>query len=575
MLITDPLKLKAFYSDNRVWQLVPTIERTKRGRLFATFYSGAATETLGNYCVLVKSDDDGKHWTEPIAVAYDGEMHRCFDPVVWIDPLDRLWFTWSRGHEDGVYGVICENPEADELVWSEEKYLGKNVMMNKPTVLSTGEWLFPIAIWNFYYVDDTLKQQRAYTDLYVEKYFNNKDHLSGANIVCSVDNGNTFFLLGGCHNIQNRSCDEHIIYEKSNGVLVMMIRTMAGIARSYSYDRGRTWTDAEKFEIPAPQSRFHIKRLKSGRLLMITHYNFDRCRENLAAFLSEDDGKTWPYRVLFDGRKEISYPDVAEGEDGYIYIIYDRERGGYAKDLADAQSNAREILVRKINESDIINGEITSPGSYEPQIVSKLGEYKGTRDYYTAFPYIDPKEFVESVSGYHDVEQILEHLFVYYSDSFLNTDHDLAKEIDDLLERLKLCAVDNSGLRSYLTEIVIKLESVQLKPYGDKKAELVDSMIDFLNQNSGRQFNLRGFAEENSVSVYYLCYIFKKRTGFDIYAFMDICRKKKFKELLITTDLNLEQICEKASISNVSTFVGEFIRSENITPEQYRRYNKF
>ena len=402
MLITDKDELKNFYSYNRVWQLVPSIERTKQGRLFSTFYSGVATETLGNYCIVVKSDDDGKTWTEPIAVSYDGEMHRCFDPIIWIDPLDRLWFTWSRGHEDGVYGVICENPDADEFEWSEEFYIGRNVMMNKPTVLSTGEWLFPIAIWNFWYVDDTLKQKRAYTELYVDKYFNNKDNLSGANVYCSVDNGKSFSMLGGCRNIQNRSCDEHTIYEKSNGVLVMLMRTMSGISRSYSYDRGKTWTDAYNSGIPNPSARFHVKRLKSGRLLLVNHDNAQK-RNNITAYLSEDDGKTWPYKVLVDGRSDLSYPDAVEGDDGYIYIIYDRERGGYVDSLEEVQKYAREILVRKINESDIINGEIKSSGSYEPQIVSRLGEYKGNDDYYTEFPYICSEEFINTVGNYNDV----------------------------------------------------------------------------------------------------------------------------------------------------------------------------
>ena len=36
-----------------------------------------------------------------------------------------------------------------ELVWSDVKYIANDVMMNKPTVLSTGEWLFPLAVWNY------------------------------------------------------------------------------------------------------------------------------------------------------------------------------------------------------------------------------------------------------------------------------------------------------------------------------------------------------------------------------------------------------------------------------------------
>ena len=44
--------------------------------------------------------------------------------------------------EEGTYGVICEEPDAKVLSWEEVLFIGHNVMMNKPSVLSTGEWLF-------------------------------------------------------------------------------------------------------------------------------------------------------------------------------------------------------------------------------------------------------------------------------------------------------------------------------------------------------------------------------------------------------------------------------------------------
>ena len=97
--------------------------------------------------MLIRSDD-GVNYSEPIAVAYC-EGYRCFDPCLWIDPLDRLWFTWAIAPEDAVYASVCDDPDGDELVWSEPFKIGHDVMMNKPVALSTGEWLFPLAVWNY------------------------------------------------------------------------------------------------------------------------------------------------------------------------------------------------------------------------------------------------------------------------------------------------------------------------------------------------------------------------------------------------------------------------------------------
>ena len=70
--------------------------------------------------------------------------------------------------------------------------------------------------------------------------------------------------------------------------------------------------------------------------------------------LSEDDGQSWPYRVRFDTRTNISYPD-ADFHDGRIYLTYDRERTG-----------AKEILFLSFTEEDVIKGTIPTP-----RIISK------------------------------------------------------------------------------------------------------------------------------------------------------------------------------------------------------------
>ena len=92
LVITDKKELEQFQASHRVWQGIPSIEISKSGRLFATFYSGGTKEYLGNYCVLIASDDGGKSWTDVIACVYLGENYRAYDPALWRDPLGRIWW---------------------------------------------------------------------------------------------------------------------------------------------------------------------------------------------------------------------------------------------------------------------------------------------------------------------------------------------------------------------------------------------------------------------------------------------------------------------------------------------------
>ena len=161
----------------------------------------------------------------------------------------------------------------------------------------------------------------------------------------------------------------------------MLVRTFDGIGESFSTDGGYTWTPGRKSHIDGPCSRFFIRRLKSGRLLLVNHYNFGeqldaegilsqgnvkswKGRSHLTALLSEDDGATWPYHLLLDERNEVSYPDAKEAADGSIYICYDWER-----------VRQREILMARITEDDILQGRLVSDTSKLRILVNKaLGQ---------------------------------------------------------------------------------------------------------------------------------------------------------------------------------------------------------
>ena len=346
MLITDAERLERFHARQRRWQGIPSMERTAKGRLFSTFYSGGTGEQWGNYCVVLTSGDDGLTWSEPIAAAYAGEDARCYDPNLWIDPLGRLWFFWAAMPVCGVYAVVCEQPDEARLEWSAPVRVGEGVMMNKPTVLSNGDWLLPVAVWRRGVC--VLKPMRSPWP-----------GLSYA--VRSADRGKSFERLGGA-DVPRRSFDEHMILERGDGSLLMAVRTKPGIGKSESFDGGRTWTPGADAWHPGPCSRFFLRRLASGRVLLVNHHDFTG-RNNLTAFLSEDEGETWGGGLLLDGRDDVSYPDGTQSPDGFLYVTYDRERYG-----------AKDILFAKFTEEDICAGKLVSAGSRLACVVSKLGE---------------------------------------------------------------------------------------------------------------------------------------------------------------------------------------------------------
>ena len=58
MLITDRSALAEFSIEKRLWQGIPSIEVTRGGRIFLTYYSGGVKEEIGNYCILSRGGND-------------------------------------------------------------------------------------------------------------------------------------------------------------------------------------------------------------------------------------------------------------------------------------------------------------------------------------------------------------------------------------------------------------------------------------------------------------------------------------------------------------------------------------
>jgi hypothetical protein len=322
------------------------MESTSKGRLWTCWAGGQ--DGPNAYLLASYSDDQGNSWRDPVFVidpqAQGLKMGTRLGSF-WCDPKGRMWlfFHQSVGMFDGScsnWYVRCDDPDAEKPVWTEPVYLGFGASLNKPIVRRNGEWILPVSLWERWHID------KPFADCYREL-----DPVRGANVFVSDDEGGHWRYRGGI--IYEDSCfNEHTVAELNDGRLWMLSRGMKATFQSFSTDGGKTW-EPQSTAFPHVNSKAVIRRLQSGNLLVIRHgqdiTKATPARQELTAFLTADEGKTWSGKLLLDGRSGVSYPDIAQSPNGDIYVHYDRNRD------TDA-----EILFARFREEDVQAGKLVS-----------------------------------------------------------------------------------------------------------------------------------------------------------------------------------------------------------------------
>ena len=172
-------------------------------------------------------------------------------------------------------------------------------------MLKNGDWLAPVTLWSRNKISAPLRD--AYRELDAERM---------AHAFVSTDRGATWQRRGGVR-IPETDFDEHMLVELRDGRIWLLARSARGIAESFSADGGRTWSEP-KVRFPHVSSRFFIRRLASGNLLLVRHGHLNEL---------------------------VSYPDGFQGTDGTLHVMYDHDR-----------ANAREILMARFTEANVLAG---------------------------------------------------------------------------------------------------------------------------------------------------------------------------------------------------------------------------
>lgn len=372
----------------RIFQGCPQVEISEGGRLWATWFgSNVQAERApfhhDQFSVISTSADDGKTWKE-VFVFDPSELlgGGASDPMLWKDSQGKIRFIGLRnidfkGKDEfatSAWEFTMLDPEDEHTKWSKPRLLGnKNISVMKPLLFPDGTIMRSMDDFKLVGKPDKVRIRFL------------KEDVDGKPIFVSelpVDNDAVFA--------------EQMPIIRKDGSLFTLYRARKGQKFAESFDGGKNWKlggyHPMQFSI---NTKCILKTLPSGRVLLVANdvqmkkengktiyfysdetgqqHNLEAhktARTRMTAYLSDDDGKTFPHRMLLCDEGQISYPSATLGKDGSIYIVYDQGRGVIGQ---------HTIFLSKITEEDILAGKLVHGVSFLNNIVSRPSDHGGGR----------------------------------------------------------------------------------------------------------------------------------------------------------------------------------------------------
>lgn len=293
-----------------------SIESTKNG-MVATWFGGSK-EGKNDVEIWTSHYSNGK-WSVPVSVAngtqYEGKRYPCWNPVLYRMPQGDLLLFYKVGPSPSTWWGMMKRSLDDGKTWSEAIRLPEGVLgpiKNKPFLASDGRLICPSS-----------------TEV-------SPDEGWRLHFEMTSDGGKSWAVSPKLSDTKELNAIQPSILDHGEGVLQAIARSKdGGVTHSWSYDNGRTWGAVEPLGLPNPNSGTDAVTLREGfHVLVYNHADkptdkWSGLRSPINVAVSAD-GVHWENIVelerLEDGKGELSYPAVVQGEDGLLHITYTWKR---------------------------------------------------------------------------------------------------------------------------------------------------------------------------------------------------------------------------------------------------------
>ena len=285
-----------------------TLVELANGDLMSAWFGGTG-EGKPDVAIWASQRAAGK-WTEPVEMVREWQTP-CWNPVLFYAKDGRLWLYYKFGTSPSQWTAGRKYSNDHGKSWSAVEHLPAGIygpIRAKPLVMEDGTIVSGSSVESY----------RSWA-AWIER---------------STDGGRTFSRIGPItapdvgdadDGKSTRGLIQPSVISLGGQKLRMYMRSTQNIGRvcvADSADGGLTWTQARALDVPNPNSGIDAAALRDGRVVLV-YNNTAKGRSPLNLAVSRDGERFSMFRTLEDTPgEEFSYPNVIQGKDGDLHIVY-------------------------------------------------------------------------------------------------------------------------------------------------------------------------------------------------------------------------------------------------------------
>ena len=104
-----------------------------------------------------------------------------------------------------------------------------------------------------------------------------------------------------------------------------------------------------------------------------------------------------------------------------------------------------------------------------------------------------------------------------------------------------------------------------------EESKTILQLTRYLQEHLAEELSLQILADAFHLSAPYISQLFKNEIGVNFLSYLTNIRMERAKKLLVSTDLPIAEISQKAGYPDYRVFTKAFKKAEGVTPSQYRR----